>query len=120
MAKRQPPPGLVHHCDRGVQYASAQYIAILEKHGMIPSMNRLAIPYDPERLGKGTQLPSPFPPEPISGWEMMYEQLNQPQLCQFETISTEGFSPQYRSVVTTELRPSARLTLRMSRCPRPP
>jgi transposase InsO family protein len=46
IAKRQPPPGLVHHSDRGVQYASAQYIAILEKHGMIPSMSRPANPYD--------------------------------------------------------------------------
>ena len=46
IAKRQPPPGLVHHSDRGVQYASEQYIAILEKHGMIPSMSRPANPYD--------------------------------------------------------------------------
>ena len=46
IVKRQPPPGLVHHSDRGVQYASAQYIAILEKHGMIPSMSRPANPYD--------------------------------------------------------------------------
>ena len=46
IVKRQPPPGLVHHSDRGVQYASEQYIAILEKHGMIPSMSRPANPYD--------------------------------------------------------------------------
>ena len=46
IAKRQPPPGLVHHSDRGVQYASEQYIAILEKHGMISSMSRPANPYD--------------------------------------------------------------------------
>jgi putative transposase len=41
-----PPPGLVHHSDRGVQYASDQYIALLEKHGIIPSMSRPANPYD--------------------------------------------------------------------------
>jgi putative transposase len=46
IGKRQPPPGLVHHSDRGVQYASADYIAILEKQGMIPSMSRPANPYD--------------------------------------------------------------------------
>ena len=46
IAKRQPPPGLVHHSDRGVQYASEQYIAILEQHRMIPSMSRPANPYD--------------------------------------------------------------------------
>jgi putative transposase len=31
---------------RGVQYASAEYVAVLEKHGMIPSMSRPANPYD--------------------------------------------------------------------------
>jgi transposase InsO family protein len=46
IAKRQPPPGLVHHSDRGVQYAAEQYITMLEKHGMIPSMSRPANPYD--------------------------------------------------------------------------
>ena len=43
---RQPEPGLVHHSDRGFQYAHAEYIAILEKHHMIPSMSRPANPYD--------------------------------------------------------------------------
>jgi len=46
IAKRQPPPGLVHHSDRGVQYACQEYIAILEKQRMIPSMSRPANPYD--------------------------------------------------------------------------
>ena len=43
---RQPSPGLVHHSDRGIQYASADYIAILKKHQMISSMSRPANPYD--------------------------------------------------------------------------
>ena len=43
---RQPEPGLVHHSDRGFQYAHAEYIAILEKHHMVPSMSRPANPYD--------------------------------------------------------------------------
>ena len=42
----QPPPGLVHHSDRGVQYASGEYVAILNQHQMIPSMSRPANPYD--------------------------------------------------------------------------
>ena len=46
IAKRQPPPGLVHHSDRGVQYASGDYVKILRKHQMIPSMSRPANPYD--------------------------------------------------------------------------
>ncbi len=35
-----PPPGLVHHSDRGVQYASAPYRAVLERHGIAQSMSR--------------------------------------------------------------------------------
>src|SRR6202043_987760 len=46
IAQRQPPPGLVHHSDRGVQYASGEYVQILRKHQMIPSMSRPANPYD--------------------------------------------------------------------------
>ena len=46
LEKRQPPPGLVHHSDRGLQYASAEYAVVLEKHRMIPSMSRPANPYD--------------------------------------------------------------------------
>ena len=46
VADRQPPPGVVHHSDRGVQYASGPYVGLLQKHGMIPSMSRPANPYD--------------------------------------------------------------------------
>jgi putative transposase len=46
IAKRQPRPGLIHHSDRGVQYASGEYVAILEQQQMIPSMSRPANPYD--------------------------------------------------------------------------
>ena len=46
IARRQPPPGLVHHSDRGVQYASAEYVKLLLEHHMIPSMSRPANPYD--------------------------------------------------------------------------
>ena len=46
IAERKPPPGLVHHSDRGVQYASDDYVRILRKHEMIPSMSRPANPYD--------------------------------------------------------------------------
>jgi transposase InsO family protein len=46
LATRQPPPGLVHHSDRGVQYASGEYVQLLQHHHMIPSMSRPANPYD--------------------------------------------------------------------------
>src|SRR5499425_2104100 len=44
--KREPEPGLVHHSDRGFQYACAEYIALLEAYRMVPSMSRPANPYD--------------------------------------------------------------------------
>jgi transposase InsO family protein len=39
LARRRPPPGLLHHSDRGSQYASAEYGAILTGHGMERSMS---------------------------------------------------------------------------------
>jgi putative transposase len=46
IAQRQPPPGVVHHSDQGIQYASAHYQAVMEAHHMVPSMSRPANPYD--------------------------------------------------------------------------
>jgi len=46
LAERCPPPGLVHHSDRGVQYASEAYVTMLRTHHMLPSMSRQANPYD--------------------------------------------------------------------------
>ena len=43
---RQPAPGLIHHSDRGVQYASTSYVDMLLLHSMIPSMSRPGNPYD--------------------------------------------------------------------------
>jgi putative transposase len=37
---RHPPPGLLHHSDRGSQYASDAYQKLLKQYGMIPSMSR--------------------------------------------------------------------------------
>jgi putative transposase len=46
VAQRQPPPGVVHHSDQGIQYACSDYVEALKKHGMTPSMSRPANPYD--------------------------------------------------------------------------
>ncbi len=40
IAQRQPQPGLIHHSDRGSQYACFDYQAALEKAGMLCSMSR--------------------------------------------------------------------------------
>jgi putative transposase len=47
LAARHPAPGsLIHHSDRGVQYACADYAARLAAHGIEPSMSRIGNPYD--------------------------------------------------------------------------
>jgi putative transposase len=46
IAERHPGPGLVHHSDRGMQYASQEYVALLEQHGIESSMSRPGNPYD--------------------------------------------------------------------------
>lgn len=46
IAGRQPLPGVVHHSDRGIQYASGAYVQLLRQYQMIPSMSRPANPYD--------------------------------------------------------------------------
>jgi transposase InsO family protein len=46
LAQRRPGRGLLHHSDRGSQYASAAYRAELAAHGLVASMSRTANPYD--------------------------------------------------------------------------
>jgi putative transposase len=47
LASRVITPGLlVHHSDRGVQYACRDYIGLLEAHSIQPSMSRVGCPYD--------------------------------------------------------------------------
>src|SRR5206468_2966829 len=46
LARRRPAPGLVHHSDRGVQYASRAYTQLLHDHGIQISMSRKANPWD--------------------------------------------------------------------------
>ena len=46
LIERQPAPGLVHHSDRGVQYASQDYTEMLKQHQATISMSRKGNPYD--------------------------------------------------------------------------
>jgi transposase InsO family protein len=46
LASRVVNPGLVHHSDRGIQYACTAYIETLERHQIQPSMRRAGYPYD--------------------------------------------------------------------------
>src|SRR5207247_10328319 len=40
LARRRPPRGLLHHSDRGSQYASGDYQRMLAQHGIVCSMSR--------------------------------------------------------------------------------
>ena len=40
LLRRRPEPGLLHHSDRGCQYTSAEYLAVLHRHGINVSMSR--------------------------------------------------------------------------------
>lgn len=46
LAARQVRAGLVHHSDRGVQYASRAYTDMLTEHGIRISMSRKGNPWD--------------------------------------------------------------------------
>jgi putative transposase len=46
VAARRPAPGLVHHSDRGSQYCSHEYQALLRDHGIGVSMSRCGNCYD--------------------------------------------------------------------------
>jgi putative transposase len=46
LASRRPAPGLIHHSDQGVQYASSEYVARLEEAGARISMAAVGNPYE--------------------------------------------------------------------------
>jgi putative transposase len=46
LTSRQPAAGLIHHTDRGVQYASADYVSRLESAEIVHSMSAKGNPYD--------------------------------------------------------------------------
>lgn len=46
VGRRRPEPGLIHHSDRGVQYACGDFQRALKRYGMVPSMSRKGDPYD--------------------------------------------------------------------------
>ncbi len=46
IANRNPPPGIVHHSDQGIQYACSDHVDLLKASNMAPSMSHPANPYD--------------------------------------------------------------------------
>jgi transposase InsO family protein len=49
LKRRRPAPGLTHHSDQGVQYASGDYTDLLKANGIAISMSRRGNPYDNAR-----------------------------------------------------------------------
>ena len=47
--KRRPPPGCIHHTDRGSQYAAGRYRQMLAQRGFVGSMGSRAIPATTQR-----------------------------------------------------------------------
>ncbi len=70
IARRQPAPGIIHHSDQGVQYASGEYIDELKRHGFLVSMARAGNPYE------NAMMESFFK-------TLKYEEVN---LCEYETF----------------------------------
>ena len=50
LALQQPAPGLLHHSDRGSQYASDAYRELLRRHGVQASMSRAGNCYDHAKM----------------------------------------------------------------------
>lgn len=46
IGRRKPPQGLIHHSDRGCQYASLEYRSLLKEYGFLSSMSRKGDCYD--------------------------------------------------------------------------
>ncbi len=54
IAARQPKPGLVHHSDQGIQYASQTYVDRLECCGAVMSMSRPGSPWERTESAKAS------------------------------------------------------------------
>ena len=52
LQRHRPPPGLVHHSDRGSQYACRAYQKLLAKHGIVCSMSRKGNCWEPVRVSE--------------------------------------------------------------------
>jgi len=74
-ARRQIGPGVIHHSDQGVQYASDEYVDELKRHGFLISMARTGNPYENATMESFFKT-------------LKHEEVN---LCQYET---------YQDVVT--------------------
>lgn len=76
LANRQPEPGMIHHSDRGIQYACTDYVKILDAAGIQPSMSRAGNPYD---NAKAESFMKTLKKEEVNG--RTYQDLNDLRQC---------------------------------------
>jgi transposase InsO family protein len=55
---RYPAPGIIHHPDQGVQYASVEYVEELHRYGFMISTSRRGNPYDKATMESGEDVKS--------------------------------------------------------------
>ena len=89
---RQPPPGCIHHSDRGVQYACREYIDLLEQANMQISMSRTANPYDNAHMESFFKT-------------LKYEE-EAPRVCPVKPTAGERKAHRLGQRLTTTLRPA--------------
>jgi transposase InsO family protein len=96
----RPSHGSIHHSDRGVQYASADYVNLLRHHGLQISMSRKGNPYDSafmESFYKTFKYEEVLARRLISGIENI--------LLSAESLDTSGYFPfrnRHRNKVRTD------------------
>jgi putative transposase len=77
LAERRPAWGsLIHHSDRGVQYACGDYTKVLQAHGITASMSRVGNPYD---NAKAESFMKTLKAEEVDG--RLYRNLKQAERC---------------------------------------
>jgi transposase InsO family protein len=117
---RQPPPGCIHHSDRGVQYASGDYVKELKAHSFQISMARKANPYDNAyaesfiktlkseevqlweyRTMEDVEKRIPYFIEDVYNQKRLHSSLGYRPPCEFETMVTLTQNSCHSTLITT-------------------
>jgi putative transposase len=117
---RNPPPGCIHHSDRGVQYASGDYVKELNAHGFQISMGRKANPYDNAyaesfiktlkseevqlweyRTIEDVEKRIPYFIEEVYNQKRLHSSLGYRPPCEFETMMMSTQNPCHSTQITT-------------------
>ena len=117
---RKPAPGCIHHSDRGVQYASGDYVEELKAHSFQISMGRKANPYDNAyaesfiktlkseevqlweyRTMDDVEKRIPYFIEEVYNQKRLHSSLGYRPPCEFETMMMSTQNPCHSTQITT-------------------